>query len=455
MRSDTEDDIMCPDDHTLAAFLERRLSEVELERCEEHLATCATCLDIVATLLPTTRSGAASTRTTVPGARQSALPVARPPRWRRWALAASVVLVGGGLLLGAMRVPLGGRLGAGMTRLATRWLGKGFQVASIDVHLTSPTTVVVTLREVRLAPMGRIVASADEIGVSVGLATLLSGDSAISRLRVVGANVELSGSVAVPVVWPQSDRRRVLALLGRARRVDVSDSRVVLLGDGAAPLAIEELGGGLERNRDGAEMALQGRVGAGRVDVVGHLEGSPPHLVLTVGGRDLDASALPMLGGRVTGAADLRLDVTNAGRDLRFAGRIAVANGTLLGWGAPRLLALDETVRTSLAAAAPALAGDDLAFDDARAVFTWRHGTWRLPRIFVATDGVMAGGGARVAGDGRITGRGLLRIPAALTTELARHDPGLGAHRTESGSATLPFVVAGAVSAPRFTLDRP
>jgi hypothetical protein len=111
--------------------------------------------------------------------------------------------------------------------------------------------------------------------------------------------------------------------------------------------------------------------------------------------------------------------------------------------------------RQVLAARYPAFAGDDLRFEDARAIFSWRGETWRFPRIFVATQDVIAGGGARITAKGEVVGHGTLRLPAEVVAALQPHEPRIEGFRAGDGAATLPFVVGGPLEAPHFTLDRP
>jgi len=213
--------------------------------------------------------------------------------------------------------------------------------------------------------------------------------------------------------------------------------------------------GGLERTAGGAKIALQGRAAGGTIDVVGTLATDDARLALTIAGRNLDAAAIPLTTQRMTGIADLRLDVTSRGDALRLDGRIAVRNGRVVGRGPTRLLPLDGETKATLASIAPVLAGDDLAFDEARAMFAWRHGTWRLPRIFLAAGGTIAGGRARVDASGDVTGHGTVRLSSEVAAGLASHTPALASFRDGSGVATVPFGVNGRLDAPRFTLGRP
>jgi hypothetical protein len=211
----------------------------------------------------------------------------------------------------------------------------------------------------------------------------------------------------------------------------------------------------VQRTAEGASLALRGHAAGGTVDVVGRLEGNTDELLVTLGGRGLDATALPILGERVRGLVDVRVDVsTNAG-SLRANGRVAVRQGHVIGSGPTRLLRLSPDARTILAALDPAVAGDDLSFDDARAIFAWRRGAWRFPRIFVSRGPLIAGGRARVDARGAVSGYGTLRLPAELTRALQPYEPLLAAFLDGNGAATLPFAVGGSVRALQLTLGRP
>src|SRR5436190_2126141 len=110
----------CPIEEELAAFVEGGLVGAARERVEAHLVACEDCLDVVAATVPARVATTTAASPAPPPAGRAPAPAAK--RWRRWAIAAGVVLVGGGLLLGIIRQPLLARLGPSASRLAARWL---------------------------------------------------------------------------------------------------------------------------------------------------------------------------------------------------------------------------------------------------------------------------------------------------------------------------------------------
>jgi len=99
--ADHRPDSPCPDANALAAYVDGRAAPEELARLEEHLATCAACLEILADVRAGLSAGApevpadltAAARALVPGAKPGGRRVAhgafRRAAW--WAAAAAVV----------------------------------------------------------------------------------------------------------------------------------------------------------------------------------------------------------------------------------------------------------------------------------------------------------------------------------------------------------------------------
>jgi hypothetical protein len=441
----------CPTDEELAAFIEQGLAEDMRDRVERHVAVCPTCVDVVAAALP---PAAAAAPAIAPVRRDRAGATGRS--WTRWAMAAGVLLVGGGLVVGALQGPVLGRLGSGLTGIAARFLGTPLRADTFQVRLgDTPGTFVVMLREVQIGRELGMFATAEEVGMTVALAAPVFGEPVVAAMHVVGPVVELAGPGSLSLAWPASERAKVFALLGQASRVDVAEGRVLLRGPSGNLLAIDHVIGGIERTADGARIALQGQTARGEVDVVGTLGREDRSVALTISGRALDLAAMPLLTHRLVGSADVRIEMTSKGDELRADGRIAVRNGRLIGQGPTRVLPLDAETTATLAGIAPDLAGADLAFEDARAVFALRHGTWRLPRVFVTTRAAIAGGRARVDAHGTVTGHGTLRLPPDLVSGLESAEPGLAVFRDATGAATLAFGVDGTLDAPRFSLGRP
>lgn len=448
----------CPDDETLVALIEHRVVGDRLARLERHVATCPTCLDVVAATLPPVteiRSPDEPVQrlvTNVPTFTRGPHAI----RLHRWAMAAGVLLAVGGLLLGATRWPIGEHVATTLARLGTKLLGARLAAKTVDVRFGGePSTLVVTLHQVGIGDVSERLASADAIAVTVALAAPLSGKPLITGVRVTRLELNLVAGDPAALVSSRADRAQVLALLAQVSRIDVVDGRVLLPGPGRTSLAVEALTGGVERTVDGARLALEGRTAGAVVDVAGTIAGAEHDIEITIGGRELDATALPILSARLSGIVDLHLDVTTRANALRADGRVAVRKGHLVGRGPVALLRLSAPARDILAGFDPALGGDDLPFDDARAIVAWRHGTWRLPRIFVTMRNVIAGGRASISARGELSGHGALRLPPELAGALQPEAPLLTGFREESGAATVPFAVGGSWQVPRLVLDRP
>jgi hypothetical protein len=296
--------------------------------------------------------------------------------------------------------------------------------------------------------------TADDVEATVALASLLSGDSSLRRVVLVRPRLEVESPTSIGIVASREARRHALAMLDVAERVDVVDGTVVFRDAPPESTGIEGVTGGMEIREGDLRLVLRGQAGGGTLDVNGTIGGDDAPLVLTVAGREVAASTLGLLGGRVQGRTDVRLDVTSAAEGIRMNGRIALRDGRWIGGGPAGRLALDQPIRRALGATAPQLAGEDLPFDELRAVVAWRRGTWRLPRVFVSVGDVVAGGAGRVRADGMVEGSGTLSLPPTLVRDLAPFDAGLTTFRDDTGAATLPFAVGGSVSAVEFTLGR-
>lgn len=452
MRSDTPQIGLCPDDEILAALLEDRLAETERARVERHVARCDDCLDVVASATSFTAASVAAVRPSEvePTVRRFGI----SSGWRRFAMAASV-LVALGLTVGMLAGTFGTHIvGPRLARMASRIIGVPLHVGRASMHLgEAPGQIVLSMRELSLGRTGKLSATAEELSVTVALAAPLSGASPIARVRVMRPDVDLATYGPTALLGSQVARARVLASLG-ADRIEVEGGRLVLPGLPGHPLVVSDVSGGAVRDGDLLRLVLQGRAAEGTVDVTGHVGLDAHELALTIGGRDLQASALPPFGVRLRGTMDVRLDLHGEGDALRAGGRVSVRDGALVDYAPATLFGLDSDVRSVLGALDPAVGGDDLAFEEARAVLAWRQGAWRLPRVFMTGGGIVAGGRARIGADQGVTGRGTVRLPADLAASLEPHAPVLEAFRDASGAVTLPFGLTGNLAAPSVTLDR-
>jgi autotransporter translocation and assembly factor TamB len=257
---------------------------------------------------------------------------------------------------------------------------------------------------------------------------------------------------ADPDALAWGDGVRVVSALRRLGHVELVDARIELPVRGGTLLATA-ISGEVRQTVAGHALALAGRIGDGDVAVTGTIA-ADGGLALTIGGRGLDASTLPLLAGRVTGRAMVRLDVRGAAAHPRIEGRLALHDGRLVGVRPLWTMPLTDEVRGLLGTVRPSLAGDDFPFDELRASYEWRDGRWRLPHVYVQEDGFLAGGRARVDRDGGLRGKGTVRVPEDVVAAAEPLVPALGEARDPAGTATVPFELSGRVSAPRLDLDR-
>lgn len=433
----------CPDDELLTGYLEGRLAVPARDVIEQHVAGCDSCLDVVAACA-------------APSAVAGRVPAATDPhqhdrtarsaeRRRRWALAASLVLVMGGLMLVAAEHPLHG-LGRGLSRLASRWLGADVRIDAVALRVGGPGTFVVSLHDVGLGGPDDLF-RADEVDVTIALAALVSGSGPVRSIRLLRPVLEVARPDRLAFALSPDVGTRAFATFGELDRVDVVDGRVVVRGTASG---VDGVTGGMERDAGGVKLALQGRSGAGIVAVDGTLDPTVGRSAVTVIGQDIDAATLPGVADGLTGTALVRVSVIATRETLRIGGRVVVRNGRMPGRGPLRLLRLDPALGAAIAATAPELGGADLRFDEVRAAFTWRGGVWRLPRVYLAAGEIVAGGRLRVE-RGVLVGRGTVHIPVSLGSMLEDQRPVLGSYRDRTG-LTLPFVLTGSAEEPRFAL---
>lgn len=430
------------DDERLAAYVEGCLTGPAIDEVERHLEVCGDCLDVVAACTPM-RSAPHAGPVAASGDSRAPRPSRAAGIRHRWALAASLVLILGGLLVIAAEHPFHG-LGRGLSQVASRWFGTSIAVDAVALRIGGPGTFVVHLRDVQLGGTEDLF-RADEVDVTVALANLASGNPPVRQLRLVRPVVEVAKPERLGVALSLDHAGHVLATLGDVERVEVVDGEVRVRG---TTERLDGVTGSLERAADGAKVALQGRAGAGVVTVEGDLRAEPGGSSMTIAARDVDAAVVPGLPRGLHGTTLLRADVTSADGAIRVDGRLAVRNGRVAGRGLRRLL--DDDTAALVAAAAPALVADDLAFEEASAVVRWRTSGWRLPRFFVSFGNTVAGGRARLE-KGVLTGHGTVRVSAELATALAAHLPSPTTDH-DRDAATLPFVISGSADAPHLAL---
>ena len=319
-----------------------------------------------------------------------------------------------------------------MTRAADR--------SAIQITLGNVAVGAETGRRIRI----------EELGMTMALAAPLCGEPVLAAIRAIRPVVTVPRGAAEPLSW--WDGAQVVSVLQRLGRVEVVDARVEVSLDGGV-LQVTAVNGEVRQTADEHQLALTGRVGDGDLALTGTI-GSDGGLALTLGGRGLDATTLPVLSGRVTGRATLRLDAHGDAAHPRLDGRLALHDGHLVGVRPLWTMPLASETRALLASVRPSLAGDDFPFDELRASFAWREGRWRLPQVYVQKDDLLAGGRAHVDRDGAVRGKGTVRIPEDVVTAVEPLAPALGEARDPTGTATVAFDLTGRVAAPRLDLDR-
>ncbi len=442
----------CPDEEQLAGLLEGGLEPEARGRIERHIAGCSTCLDVLAAALPAEAPVRVEPVVELP-AEWTRRPAHGSRRVRRWAVAAAVVLAAGVVLAGSLRRPLADQATSALTRIVGRTLGIPVRADSIWASLGSDVaTVVIHVHGVAIGKEQNRFVSADEVVLSIAPAASLGTGSVVQEMRVLRPEIRLAAESVIAGL-SRLGEPEVLGLFSTAGSADLVDGRAVLALPGGESLELTELNGGIQRTGEDARLVLGGRLAGGVITISGTFSGDGRSLAVTLGGRAIDLGALSRLtGGRLHGTAEIRADVSGSPAAPRVDGRISVQNGR---WNSTPLASLPTIDQTILRSVRPSLAGSDLAFDDGRAIFAWRDGVWRLPRVYVSAGGLLAGGRARIARGGVVDGRGTVRIPADVVGALVAIEPGLASLRDVAGTATLPFAVSGPFDAPRFTLAAP
>jgi hypothetical protein len=431
----------CPDDEILAGFLEDRLDPAAREAVEEHVAACATCLDVVAAALPSSEAAVPAADLPSSAAPTPRVHEMRPRRARAlgrgFAIAAMLTLVVGG-----SAGYFGGRLAIdaareALARRVTEQLGVPIAIggigASVDADLR---TIAIRLVDLRLGALDTIGA----IEARVPLASLTSATPPIERIRLERPFFHIRTDETL------ADAGTPLAIAAAAPAIELIDGTFLLELPGEAPLRIEGLSGTTTPRGERTDITLAGRSAGGRVSLRGTVAGDPrPSVHLRIGGTGLAADAIPQL--RASGRVDLTLDVDGTPAAPRVAGRALLTDGRFVDWNP---LAAVAARAAALAPAASLPVGGALDVDSLRLVFAVRDGRWRAPRVRLERAGLVVSAALRGDTAGHVSGHGVGQLPPASPAGVT---PPEGAAPTADALA-VPFTVGGTLAAPVVTPTR-
>jgi len=439
---DTIADRDCPDDETLAAWIDGHGAAPTRAAVERHVASCAVCLDVVAAVLPPADEAAE---------RRAARTVAAaaPRRTTRWALAASVILVTAALAYGATGV-FAERARIELERRAAAALGEPVAIERLHVSLAHD------LRGVEIALDGICIGdnepiTADAIQLTIPLASLAAGTPALSRVRVAGLVIRIATKPGTAGRGGLGGRPEPIVAAVGTTPLEITEGTLVVDVPGA-PLRFDHLAGTTTPAGGRVELALDAAIAGGTVHAEGELaaDAAGP-LSLTISGRGLTAAALPFVQGKISGTADLLLRITGTVGAPQIAGRALVSGGRVAGWNPLQPLLARGDAAGAVAAHVPQLAGGDLVFDELRVAVSSTTDGWHVSRAYVTSSGVVAGAMLDVTGAGDVRGDGSVRLPATLATALIDVAPALATLRDGDQNVTVPVVIGGTVDAPRIT----
>jgi hypothetical protein len=397
---DTRAGATCPDDESLGAWIEARLAPATQEELERHVASCPTCLDVVASALAT--SNAETTAAAVP------TPV-RPGVSLRWLALAASLLIAIGVGYAGARVALE-RGRAAIAARASETLRMPIAIGSMTVLAGNLDGVRLRLGDVRLGDT-----VVDALDVELAAAALLRGTIEIAALHLHGASLDLRGAnvagQAAPLV--------ALASVPDVPKVTLDDVQLRIDPGplGGAPLSLAGVRGEMSLG-DPTAVAIDftAAVAGGTMRLRGDIGRSPATLALELTADTLDATTLA--GRRIAGPADVHASITGPVTDPRVHGTVRIAPATLTGIVLP------------VPPTAVSPRGAPLSIDELHAAFAWRHRVLRLRRLHLATPTLTAGASLQLLPNRTLTGTG--------TAALSSPTP-----------ATLPFTITGTLDSPR------
>lgn len=431
----------CPNDERLADWAEGRGNGDDRDAIAGHVAGCAVCADVVASVLaPDEGTIAARVREV------KTPPVARRGRATRWAVAAAVLLSTAALAYAAIDVAATRARDALVARV-TAALGQPVSVGRVGLAVRERGRILeLRLREVRIGVDG---ITADDLAVQVPLASLVAGAPAVSRLVAVGPTIVIGNVGPAGSLGTHLGGANAVAAALATVPVEVTEGTVIVAAAGGT-VRIEHVAGTTTPSDGRIAVMLAGTLAGMPVNVEGEVPTDDGgSLGINIAARQLPPGALPWGEGRISGTADLSMRITGTPRAPVIAGRMLVRDGRVRGWNpVPGALpGVDAFV--ALRVAAPELAASDLRFDELRLVFISTPDGWRIPRLFVANAALVAGASVEIGAAAALTGNGTVQLSAPVAAAVIAAAPALGAARDASETLTLPFTVAGSVEAPR------
>ncbi len=438
----------CPSAEALAAWMEGRGDATERAAVEQHVATCGTCVDVVAAALP-------SDDLTVAARAAQPAPV-RARRWQpaRWAIAATLAVTTAALAYGAVGIVVD-RARSELARRASDALGQPVTIGRMRIGLTRGLDAIeIQLGDVRIGDAAST--TADDVAVRVPLASLVTGAPVVSALRVVGPVIHLGSDSPITRGPGHSGGRHnaVAAAMGTVA-LEIVDGTLVIDAPGTPPLRIEHLAGTTTPTDGRVQIALNASTAGGPVSAAGELVlAADGPISLTIAGLQLTVAALPYAAGRMSGTADLSLRVTGTVHAPVLAGRALVRGGHAAGWNPlPSLLA-------AVAADGPRTAlppRNDLVFDELRVEIVSGPQGWRVPRLYVTSASLVVGADLDIDSEHALHGEGTVRLPATTATAVVNAAPSFAWLRDRDGTLTVPITIAGTLDAPEMTVagERP
>jgi hypothetical protein len=443
----------CPSDELLASWIERRVSGVERDAIEQHVASCATCADVASASLPASEDTLARrvaepvpVAAVHPSMRRSAPVRGRPPR-TRWAVAAGLVLATAALAYAALDAGLG-RVRDELSRRASAALGEPVTIGRLGLGLSSDLRgLVIRVRDVRVGDD----LSAEGIDLRLSLAALASRTLDVQRLRLLRAVIRVGGPPKNAAAKPGhvGGANAVAAAVGTAPLEIVDGTLVAAAADGT--LQVDHVNGTALPNGPRIDLALSGTSAGGAVTVGGSIPAGPSgDVAANLVGQGVDVGQLPFVRDRVSGRADLSIALTGTTDAPVIQGRAVVRSGRARGWNPlpQTLAALGAEVPPGIGGAT----GPDLAFDELRVVVLRNSQSWKLPRLYASAPGFSVDASAiTLHPDQSLEGTGNVQLAAALAAVAIAAVPSLDGHRDESGALTLPITIGGTLAAPELT----
>lgn len=436
----------CPDDETLAAYLEETLTRKQQRAVAKHLRSCADCAEIAIVAAKARRL--------------------EQPRRFGWAAALLLWLAGGavaGFLAVNLTMSLAGSL---LLRLGAASLGAKLAVEDITVGIERGPTVL--LRTVALATDGAStpIATVDRIYLILDLRRMLRGENGIGELWLVEPKLALPGSCGqegsakqAPVAAREKVLRQALgSLFHLSPLVTVNGGTFSYSG---CPLG-EDRPVNIVINLTQASLRTPDREHGSILRIDGFLWGAPFHADLTttgasggpsrwqgrfsLGPAQVSETKLDFLGLR-SGTLQATAIIQGGEEPLYATGELDIRDGALAGW-APLEAFFTGRKRTADLAGLSGQAA--LSFE--RANYKWRHsGEGKTTGSYA-----VGGSGYSIFGDFQLrtaqelAGKGILQLDPSLALKLRDVLPGIGPGASGTDPVKVPLELAGTLRFPRF-----